>query len=227
MEIVHELPYNEAKALQSRGGSNDAIYTMVANAIQTKSRPGETLVDVGCGTGALKAHIDPLHLNYIGVDIAKYDGFPSDASFQRADLETQSTGLPDCVADIVVAVEVIEHLENPRAFFRELARIAKPGSYIAVTTPNQLSCLSLLTLLMKQRFSAFQDVHYPAHLTALLGVDLLRIATESGLVNPRINYSKSGRLILTSKHFPHAVCNLFPRLLSDNVLLISQKPPLT
>ncbi len=86
--------------------------------------------------------------------------------------------MPDEAADVVAAVETIEHLENPRAFVRELVRLVKPDGWVIVTTPNQLSLLSLITLLIKHRFSAFQDVHYPAHLTALLEVDLKRIAAE-------------------------------------------------
>src|SRR2546426_719773 len=90
---------------------------------------------------------------------------------------------PENFADGVTAVEVIEHLEDPRAFMRELVRVACPGGWICITTPNQLSVLSLATLVVKQRFSAFQDVHYPTHLTALLEVDLNRIAGECGLVD--------------------------------------------
>ena len=103
---------------------------------------------------------------------------PASTSFPRT-----STGcrcrLADQFADVVAAVEVVEHLENPRAFCRELARIVKPGGWVVVTTPNQLSLLSLLTLVVKQRFSAFQDVSYPAHITALLETDLRRIARNA------------------------------------------------
>jgi 2-polyprenyl-3-methyl-5-hydroxy-6-metoxy-1,4-benzoquinol methylase len=131
--------------------------------------------------------------------------------------------LPDACADAVVAVETIEHLENPRSLMRELARLVKPGGLVVVTTPNQLSLLSLLTLVVKQRFSAFQDVHYPAHLTALLEVDLKRIAAECGLSDVSIAYSLQGRLVLTPWHYPRVLAKLFPRALSDNLLLVGKK----
>jgi 2-polyprenyl-3-methyl-5-hydroxy-6-metoxy-1,4-benzoquinol methylase len=35
--------------------------------------------------------------------------------------------LADAVADLVVCVETIEHLGNPRALTLELTRLAKPG----------------------------------------------------------------------------------------------------
>jgi hypothetical protein len=122
-----------------------------------------------------------------------------------------------------MAIEVIEHLENPRDLMRKLVRIAKPDGWVIVTTPNQLSMLSLLTLLVKQQFQAFQDVSYPAHLTALLEVDLKRIATECGLTAIAIDYSLSGRIPLTATHYPQMIARCFPRYLSDNVLLAGRK----
>jgi 2-polyprenyl-3-methyl-5-hydroxy-6-metoxy-1,4-benzoquinol methylase len=153
----------------------------------------------------------------------RYEDFPAEAEFTQVDLDTGRVSLPDASADVVAAVETIEHLENPRAFMRELVRLAKPGGWVVVTTPNQLSLLSLLTLVTKQRFNAFQDTHYPAHLTALLEVDLRRIATECGLLSVSVMYSKHGRVAFTPWHYPGFLSNIFPRALSDNLLLIGRK----
>ena len=73
---------------------------------------------------------------------------------------TEATSLPlaSGSADVVVAVETIEHLENPRAFMRELVRLTKSGGAVIVTTPNQLSLLSKMKLVLKNRFNAFQDI---------------------------------------------------------------------
>ena len=75
----------------------------------------------------------------------------------------------------------------------------------------------------KGQFNAFQDVHYPAHLTALVEMDLRRIASESGLSDVAIIYSHEGRLALTPWHYPMFLARMFPRLLSDNLLLIGKK----
>jgi len=92
-----------------------------------------------------------------------------------------------------------------------------------ISTPNQLSLLSLLTLLTKKQFNAFQDVHYPAHLTALLEVDLRRIASECGLTDVAVMHSHEGRLALTPWRYPAFLARVFPRLLSDNALLVGRK----
>lgn len=212
----------EVRARQSLGISEEAVYEMVAEVLKER-HAGGVLVDVGCGEGRLWPYLREHFTRYIGVDAVRYQDFPSDAEFHLVDLDTGTDTLPDACADVATAVETIEHLENPRAFMRELVRIVKPGGWVVVTTPNQLSLLSLLTLLIKHRFNAFQDVHYPAHLTALLEVDLRRIATECGLSDVTMRYSCEGRVVLTPWHYPEFIARLFPRAFSDNVLLVGRK----
>ena len=121
------------------------------------------------------------------------------------------------------AVEVIEHLENPRALIRELARVVKPGGWVIVTTPNQLSALSLLTLVAKGRFAAFQDGDYPAHRSALLAIDLVRIGRECRLRDEAIEYTGHGRVPLTAWHYPAALAPLAPQRFSANLILIARR----
>jgi 2-polyprenyl-3-methyl-5-hydroxy-6-metoxy-1,4-benzoquinol methylase len=196
---------------------------MVRLALEGRHDIGGTLVDVGCGAGLLWTILRGRFARYVGIDAVRYEDFPRDAEFMRVDLDGGATPLPDGCADVAASVETIEHLENPRALVRELVRLARPQGLVVVTTPNQLSLLSLLTLVIKHRFAAFQDVHYPAHLTALLEADLLRIAAECGLTEARIAYSLQGRIVLTPWHYPEYLSKLYPRALSDNLLLIGRK----
>lgn len=212
----------ELRASLSGGTSAVAIYRMVARALEGRHPGGGTLLDVGCGMGNLWPWVQTHFQRYLGADVVRYPGLPAAAEFVPADLD-RGIPLPDAVAEVVAAVETIEHLENPRAFVRELARLAKPGGWVVITTPNQLSLLSLLTLVGKQRFSAFQDVHYPAHRTALLEVDLRRIVEECALTETVVRYSEEGRIPLTARHYPRPVSRLFPRALSDNLLVMGCK----
>lgn len=214
----------ETRARQSLGQSGDAIYRMVAEAIEQAGAVGGVFVDVGCGCGNLLSQMSGHFTKLIGVDAVRYESFPSEVEFAQADLNVVPWSLPGSWADVVVAVEVIEHLENPRAFLRELVRLAKPGGLVIVTTPNQQSLLSLLTLAVKGRFAAFQDSHYPAHLTALLEVDLRRIAAECKLEDVEVRFSRSGRIVLTPWHYPHLLARISPRAFSDNVLLAGKRP---
>jgi 2-polyprenyl-3-methyl-5-hydroxy-6-metoxy-1,4-benzoquinol methylase len=222
--VIACRPEVEIRARLSLGTSDDAIYQMVARALSERGISGKVFVDVGCGTGQLWRYVGSRFTRYLGLDAVYYDGVPPQIEFHRVDVETGQSPLPDCIADVVAAIETIEHLENPRALFRELCRLAKPGGWIIVTTPNQLSFLSLLTLIFKRQFNAFQDVHYPAHLTALLETDLRRMAAECTLKDIAVEYSLRGRIISMPWHYPRMVAGAFPRGCSDNLLLIGRKP---
>lgn len=217
-------PDLEARARQSLGSSSDAIYRMVDSALVARQATGGRLVDVGCGGGGLWRMLGDRCSSYCGVDAVRYDTFPANEEFLQVDLDSTDWPLPDACADVVAAVETIEHLENPWSFVRALVRMAKPGGWVLVTTPNQLSLLSLATLLVKHRFSAFQDVHYPAHRTALLESDLQRLFGACGLESVAVAYSLHGRLPLMPWHYPRSVARLWPRTLSDNLMIIGRRP---
>jgi SAM-dependent methyltransferase len=197
---------------------------MVAEALDGRHPGGGVLLDVGCGTGDLWAYLCGRFDTYQGADVVRYNAFPADAEFYSVDLDAQRLSFPDGAADVVAAVETIEHLENPRAFLRELVRLLRHGGWVVVTTPNQLSLLSKLTLLVKNQFNAFQDNNYPAHLTALLEGDLRRMAAECGLGEVAVRYSQHGRIPGTTWHYPRFLSRWLPRALSDNVVLVGRKP---
>ena len=216
-------PTVEERARASLGASGEAIYRMVAAAVAARHPGGGTLLDVGCGSGRLWPFVRGRFDRYVGVDAVRYDGFPAGGEFHAADLDAQALPFAEA-AEVVAAVETIEHLENPRAFVRALVRAAKPGGWVIVTTPNQLSLLSRATLLAKGEHNAFRDGSYPAHITALLEVDLKRIAAECGLEEAAVEFSGSGRLAGSGRHYPGWLSRLWPRGLSDNLLLAGRKP---
>lgn len=214
----------EDRALETKGTTNSpAVYRLVARLVRDRHPGGGTLVDVGCGTGNLWPFVREGFDHYVGVDVVRHDGFPDGAEFAKVDMDTGRVPRPDGSAQVVAAVETIEHVENPRAFVRELVRLAAPGGLVIVTTPNQLSLLSKLGLVLKNQFPFFQEAPglYPAHLSALLEIDLLRIAKECGLVDARVHYTDSGRIPGTSRHWPRV---LRGRAFSDNVLLEARRP---
>ena len=212
----------ESRARQSLGGSDDVIYAAAASALRRRQARGR-IVDVACGTGRLRPFLGDMLESYVGVDAVHYDGLSNGIAFMRADLNRDPIPVPDGSADVAISIETIEHLENPRAFMRELVRITKPGGWIVVTTPNQRSLVSLGALVLKGHFSAFSARNYPAHQTALLDTDLSRIASDNGLCETAIEFTGVGRMPLSSVQYPRLLSRVCRRAMSDNVLLIARK----
>jgi 2-polyprenyl-3-methyl-5-hydroxy-6-metoxy-1,4-benzoquinol methylase len=213
----------ESRALQTLGESSEAFHRAAVEALRHRSAAG-SVVDVGCGTGRLRDALAGVATSYVGVDAVRHGGFPGDARLLLSDLDRDVIPLPDGSADVVVALETIEHLENPRAFCRDLARVARPGGWLVVSTPNQRSVGSLGALLFKEHFSAFRGNCYPAHRTALLDTDLCRIASEIGLDEIAIVFTGAGRVPLTARPYPRFLSRALPRACSDNVLLVARRP---
>jgi 2-polyprenyl-3-methyl-5-hydroxy-6-metoxy-1,4-benzoquinol methylase len=214
----------DARARQSLGTSHAAIYEQVASALDRHGVHGGRAVDVGCGAGSLFGVIGTRFASYTGLDAVRYAALPAAVTFHQVDLDQAAWSVLPAPADAVLAIETIEHLENPWAFMRRLFALTAPGGLVIVTTPNQLSLLSLLTLIVKRRFSAFQDAHYPAHCTALLESDLVRAAEACGLEVTEVAYTGYGRLPFAAWHYPTAIARLAPRWLSDNLMVVARRP---
>jgi 2-polyprenyl-3-methyl-5-hydroxy-6-metoxy-1,4-benzoquinol methylase len=219
----------EERARMSAGGSSPVILEAVAAALRERNIRGGTLLDVGCGTGSLRQFVWTLCDKYLGADAMRHDGLPADVEFVQANLDAGNVALPNGCCDVVACVETIEHVENPRALMRELTRLARPGGWLVVTTPNQLSVLSKVSLLTRNEFVHFQERPglYPAHISALLEIDLLRMSRENQLQEIDVHYTGNGRMPLTARDWPlpfRARSGARGRAFSDNVLVIARKP---
>jgi SAM-dependent methyltransferase len=221
------LPHTvRERALESGGTSNSAaLYALTRDIVARSDRRG-VVVDVGCGKGLLHRELAGLYSRYVGIDVVRHAGFPEgpDVQFIEASMDDDDRSLPAGIADIVCCLETIEHLENPRALARSLTRLAKPGGLVIVSTPNQLSLLSKLCLVVNDEFVHFRERPglYPAHLSALLECDLRRIAAEAGWRNVEVAFTAEGRIPGTSRHWPRWLAardGWRGRAFSDNIVL--------
>ncbi|MBN1091159.1 methyltransferase domain-containing protein [Blastococcus sp. TML/M2B] len=104
-------------------------------------RPGLDLLDVGCGPGTitvdLAARVAPGRV--LGLDVSPDPLDEARAAAGRAGVEVTfevgdvyALDLPDDSFDVVHAHQVLQHLTDPVAALRELARVCRPGGVLAV-----------------------------------------------------------------------------------------------
>lgn len=216
-------------ALASQGTSARAIHdALLKQAARFQSLGLKKTLDFGAGTGELAAGFvgQGLFENVHAVDLVPYPGARLEKiTWHYADLNDRLNGL-DAAFDALFAAEVIEHLENPRALAREWFRLLKPGGWVACSTPNNESWRSILSLVSRGHYVAFGPTNYPAHITPMLAIDLVRILTEAGFENVEIKYTNFGSLPkFTSRTWQQISGGwLRGRRFSDNVIAVARKP---
>jgi 2-polyprenyl-6-hydroxyphenyl methylase/3-demethylubiquinone-9 3-methyltransferase len=111
----------------------------------------KTVLDIGCGAGILtNALAKEGHKTY-GIDLSekslqvaqKYDETKS-VSYQTAN--AYSLPFPDQTFDVVCAMDVLEHVENPAQLIAEASRVLRPGGLFFFHTFNR-NLLSYLLII--------------------------------------------------------------------------------
>ena len=100
--------------------------------------PNGQLLELGCGNGdSLERYRDLGWKNLHGVELsdsaarlARRAGF----NVKTATIESALESYPDQTFDVIVAVMVLEHLTNPFAVIRQIARKLKPGGEFLFST---------------------------------------------------------------------------------------------
>ncbi len=118
--------------------------------------PGSSsVIDVGAGAGAFSARLIEAGFSVTPVDIDPDKWALPEIELRVADI---NQGVPDDligVFDAACALEVIEHVENPWQFMRDIASLVKPRGYLFLSTPNVSSFWSRLVFLRRGRFPQF------------------------------------------------------------------------
>jgi SAM-dependent methyltransferase len=136
-EEEHQYAYRD---LELRALADLALEGEAARFFERAKAGGRAprVLDVGCATGALLAALRDAGWEPQGVEISK-----AQASYgeERHKLpifagSLEEARFPDASFDFVHASHLIEHLNDPLSFAREVGRILAPGGILVLTTPK-------------------------------------------------------------------------------------------
>ncbi len=118
-----------------RTAANSAAYLL------PHLRPGQALLDVGCGPGTITAELadavapgrlTALELTDDALDLARAEiaaRGTANVEFRTGDVH--ALDVPDGSFDVVHAHQVLQHLADPVAALREMRRVCRPGGVVA------------------------------------------------------------------------------------------------
>lgn len=148
--------------------------------------PGEFVIDVGCGSGVVTAHLGRRGAVAIGIDanpraIEFARGrFGSDSVRFRLGLVDDSFSV-EAPVDKVYCLEVIEHIYRPQALamLRRFREVLRPGGRLFLTTPNYRSLWPAIEWLM-DRSGRFAEMAEAQHVEHYHGIRLRQLCREAG-----------------------------------------------
>ncbi|MBI2705401.1 MAG: methyltransferase domain-containing protein [Actinobacteria bacterium] len=199
-------------------------------------------VDTGCQAmnqtagSWLHGHLHEHATSLVGIDLdeagvkeaeaAGYEAYAADCRDRDA-LEA----LALAPAQVVIAGEVIEHIDDPGSFLRGLHALVAPGGQLIITTPNAYGLFNVFASL------ALREINHPDHVLMFTWRTLTNLASrygwkpvETALYVPAVkDFSGSGataRALALAGRFAAGVERLLGRLgrayASDGMIIVFQ-----
>jgi SAM-dependent methyltransferase len=178
-------------------GVHDEVERLVAARFPPERRSGVRALDVGAG--ALSRRLFGLGFTDLLAWELEPERFePTEIPVEAVDLNGPFPEPPPGGFGLVTAVEVIEHLENPFHFLREVARLLAPDGILVLTSPNIESAASRLKFLAKGEFRWFGEDDYRAwgHIQPISAWQLDKAARRAGLQILERSYNLRDTLVV-------------------------------
>ena len=158
---------------------------------------GLTVLDIGCGGGLLAEPMARLGAGVTAIDpapgnieVARVHARQSGLAIDYRATTAEALGDTGTRFDVVLAMEVVEHVPDPVAFVAAAARLLAPGGLLVVSTINRTRKAWALAVVGAERVLGWlpagtHDWHRfvtPAELTDAVGMAGLKPVDQTGFV---------------------------------------------
>src|SRR5918912_1002032 len=117
-------------------GESAALHWLAASRaehIPPAPRPDAVLVDLACGGGLMAPHVARLGYRHVGVDLGVQGlRLAREHGVLAVRGSVLAVPLADRCADVVLAGEVLEHVEDDVGVLAECARLLRPGGFLVI-----------------------------------------------------------------------------------------------
>jgi ubiquinone/menaquinone biosynthesis C-methylase UbiE len=155
---------------------------------------GDRVLELGCGSAyfetVLRRRFSGVEFQYVGLDMSA-EALSTSAKFidpQRSKLITGDVcHVPenDSSFDVVLYLDVIEHVADDRASLNEVRRLLKPGGTLILSTPNLSAPLTDTFFCEYMHDHGLMDNHRAGYSKE----ELSRMLSEAGLQLETVRYS--------------------------------------
>jgi 2-polyprenyl-3-methyl-5-hydroxy-6-metoxy-1,4-benzoquinol methylase len=135
-----------------------AIYESILN------RKCQNVLEVGCGPGVFYHPFKKNNINWNGIDINPY--WKSFGEKNGIPISDKPLNQLTNKYDVVLAYQVLEHVENPISFMTSMVSKLKPGGVIHLELPNQNSLNARIRRLSPFISQDYGFIQPPMHLRA-------------------------------------------------------------
>ncbi|WP_341789392.1 bifunctional 2-polyprenyl-6-hydroxyphenol methylase/3-demethylubiquinol 3-O-methyltransferase UbiG [Rickettsia endosymbiont of Polydrusus tereticollis] len=114
---------------------------------------GLNILDIGCGGGLISAPLSKLGFNVTAIDalegnINTANDYAKKNNLTINYLQSTIEELPNSkLYDVIICLEVVEHIDNVPAFMLNLTKLVKPGGMAIISTINRTKKAYLLAII--------------------------------------------------------------------------------
>ncbi|HEX7861805.1 MAG TPA: class I SAM-dependent methyltransferase [Verrucomicrobiae bacterium] len=119
------------------------FYAKYADTLRPERAGGKAL-DVGCGVGQVVARLTEAGYEAYGVEVSEANIARAKKFCARCDVyDGKRIPFADNFFDSAGALNVLEHVDEPEAFIKEIVRVVAPGGKVVISSPNFMRAIGL------------------------------------------------------------------------------------
>lgn len=151
----------------------------------------DTVLDIGCGDGPFASFCAERGAEVIFADIDAEKVAAVEVMLKQSSAravlplvtDANPIPLPDARANKIIAMEVLEHVEDPAQFMRELVRVARPGAQFLITVPDPLGES------VQKKLAPESYFEHPNHIRVFPRDEFAQLIEDAGLIiERRVDY---------------------------------------